>query len=172
MLLIPPYWPFYFYNRKRQAVYGFAVPRHKSHSSAFLPVCFLLFPGACNGFCGTCLFTFSTADTFRRIGHCAGTDVHFADPFTFSAPDTFVRIHLVAVEAYGIKNGIERSQGTQPPAEGPENQQGQHHNHGQYPHLPGKQKTDGIPQRLIQKKQRDAALQGSRRADIFTEIGC
>lgn len=126
----------------------------------------------CNGVYRTCLLTPSATDTFRTVGVFHRVDHHLASLCTFSTVNAFFHIYTVAVNGDLIEYGIKCAKRTNITAKWSVNNNGKNNCHDQNCIFPYVQPANGTTHRLVQKYQRQSALQSSGRTDQLTEIGC
>ena len=126
----------------------------------------------CNGVYRTCLLTPSATDTFRTVGVFHRVDHHLASLCTFSTVNAFFHIYTVAVNGNLIEYGIKCAKRTNITAKWSVNNNGKNNCHDQNCIFPYVQPANGTAHSLVQKYQRQSALQSSGRTDQLTEIGC
>ena len=101
-----------------------------------------------------------------RLGHI---HIHLAGFGAFPAGDALAFVHLHLEQGHLVQQGIERSQRTEPLAEGTVEHHAQHDHRQQDAEFPCKQAAQRRPDAGIGKGQRDGSLQHALGAEVFAE---
>ena len=99
----------------------------------------------------------------------AGVHLHRAGARAVAAGDAAALGDFVAVNCHAVKERVNRAQGADVFAKRAVNQHGEEHRHRQNQELPLEQRAHRPLQRLVGQHQRNARLQGARRANPLAE---
>ena len=103
-----------------------------------------------------------------RLGH---VHIHLAGLGAFPAGDALAFIHLHLEQGYLVQQGIDRTQGTEPLAEGAIEHHTQYDHPKQDAAFPSKERTQCRSNTGMDKRQRDRPLQHALRAEVLAEEG-
>ena len=122
-----------------------------------------------HGVCGTGTDAHPTADALGVVGCLGHIHIHLAGFGAFPTGDALAFVHLHLEQGHLVQQGIERSQRTEPLAEGTVEHHAQHDHRQQDAEFPCKQAAQRRPDAGIGQRQRDGPLQDPLWAEVFTE---
>ena len=100
----------------------------------------------------------AAADAFGMVGGAEHIHIHFAHLGASPTGGTLVPVYIQAVEGDPVEQGVERPKGTDPLAEGPVEERGQHYHAQQDTAFPGEQPAQAGADAGVRDGQGDASL--------------